>query len=46
MKAAIVLVGLLSVMVSCCMVVAHMEPSDEGNSAQYITRGIMNAVKP
>jgi hypothetical protein len=45
MKATIVLVGLFSVIASCCMVVAHMEPSDGGNSAQYISRGILNATK-
>lgn len=45
MKAALVLVGLLSVIVSCCTVVAYMEPSEGGNSSQYITRGIMDATK-
>jgi hypothetical protein len=45
MKATLVLVGLFSVIASCCMTVAYMEPSDGGTSAQYITRGIMNATK-
>lgn len=45
MKATIVLVGLFSVIASCCMVVAHLEPTEGGTSAQYITRGIINAAK-
>lgn len=45
MKAAIVLVGLFSIIASCCVLVVHMEPSDGGNSAQYISRGILNATK-
>lgn len=45
MKAALVLVGLFSVLVSCGIIVVHMEPPEGGNSAQYITQGIVSATK-
>jgi len=45
MKAAFVLVGLICVVVSCGLIAVHHEPSDAGNSSEYITRGIINATK-
>lgn len=45
MKATLVLVGLFSVIVSCGVIVVHMEPSEGGNSAKYITQGIIKATE-
>jgi hypothetical protein len=45
MKAVFVTVGLFCIVASCCMATVYMEPSDAGNSTEYITRGIINATK-
>jgi hypothetical protein len=45
MRTALFLIGMLSIVTSCVMVAGQLDTSDNLNSTEYITRGIMQAIQ-